>query len=51
MTFSFGIFARPLSLAWDDVRKGPSAEAVREHLHRLVNFGQNEDTTHEGADQ
>jgi len=38
MTISFGIYARPSSTAWADVRKGPPAEAVREHLGRLVAF-------------
>jgi hypothetical protein len=40
MNTSFGIYARPSSAAWNDIRKGPSVEAVREHLHRIVNFGQ-----------
>ena len=40
MNTSFGIYARPSSTAWNDIRKGPSFEAVREHLHRIVNFGQ-----------
>jgi hypothetical protein len=40
MNASFGIYARPSSAAWSDIRKGPSFEAVREHLHRIVNFRQ-----------
>lgn len=48
---SFGIFARPLSLTWEDVRKGPPAEAVREHLHRIVNFGHPEETAATLEDQ
>jgi hypothetical protein len=39
MNISFGIYAWPSSVAWDDIRKGPPLEAVREHLDRLVNFG------------
>jgi hypothetical protein len=36
---SFGIYAWPSSVAWNDIRRGPPLEAVREHLDRLVNFG------------
>jgi len=38
MNISFGIYARPSSLAWDEIRKGPPLAAVREHLERVVNF-------------
>ena len=38
MSISFGIYARPSSVAWDDIRKGPPLAAVREHLDRVVNF-------------
>jgi hypothetical protein len=38
MTTSFGIYAWPSSTTWADIRKGPPAEAVREHLNRLVAF-------------
>lgn len=38
MNISFGINAWPVSVAWDDVRKGPPLAAVREHLDRVVNF-------------
>jgi len=41
MLVSFGIYARPSSLAWDDIRKGPPLEAVREHLKRVITFDQN----------
>ena len=41
MNLSFGINYEPSSLLWDDIRKGPSLEAVREHLDRVVNFGRN----------
>ena len=39
MNLSFGINYEPSSLLWDDIRKGPSLDAVREHLDRVVNFG------------
>jgi hypothetical protein len=51
MKISFGIYARPVSLAWDDIRKGPPAEAVREHLYRVVNFGHYQETTRGAEDQ
>lgn len=38
MTGSFGIHSRPTSTNWEDVRKGPSLEAVREHLMRIANY-------------
>ena len=38
MSISFGIYACPSSVAWDDIRKGPPLAAVREHLDRVVNF-------------
>jgi len=38
MNVTFGIFARPASTNWNDIRKGPPVEAVREHLNRLANF-------------
>ena len=40
MNNSFGIYASPSSIAWNDIRKGPPLEAVREHLHRVFNFAQ-----------
>ncbi len=39
MTISFGIYARPSSTLWNDVRKGPPLDAVREHIDRVANFG------------
>ena len=39
MSISFGIYARPSSALWSDVRKGPPLEAVHEHLDRVVIFG------------
>jgi hypothetical protein len=39
MNIPFGVHHKPSSLAWEDVRKGPSLEAVREHLDRVINFG------------
>ena len=38
MNISFGIYARPSSTLWKDIRKGPPLDAVREHLDRVVNF-------------
>jgi hypothetical protein len=38
MNTSFGTYSRPSSLKWDDIRKGPSLETVREHIDRIVNF-------------
>ena len=38
MNISFGIYATPPSTLWQDVRKGPPLDAVREHLDRVVNF-------------
>jgi hypothetical protein len=38
MNLSFGINYRPRSFTWHEIRKGPSLEAVREHLDRVVNF-------------
>ena len=39
MNISFGIYAKPSSTLWDDVRKGPSLDEVREHIDRVINFG------------
>lgn len=39
MGISFGIYARPSSNLWDDVRKGPPLDAVREHIDRVANYG------------
>ena len=38
MSISFGMYSKPSSTVWEDIRKGPSLEAVREHLERVVNF-------------
>jgi hypothetical protein len=38
MNISFGIYATPSSTSWEDIRKGPPLDAVREHLDRVVNF-------------
>ncbi len=38
MSISFGIYASPSSTLWEDIRKGPPLDAVREHLDRVVNF-------------
>ena len=38
MNISFGTYSRPSSLKWDDIRKGPTLETVREHIDRVVNF-------------
>ena len=38
MNISFGIYARPSSTLWKDIRKGPPLDVVREHLDRVVNF-------------
>jgi hypothetical protein len=40
MTISFGIHARPSAITWNEICKGPPAEAVREHLARVVAFRQ-----------
>ena len=39
MHIPFGVNHQPSSLAWDDIRKGPPLEAVREHLDRVMDFG------------
>jgi hypothetical protein len=39
MNRSFGIDWQSPSRVWEDIRKGPPLEAVREHLDRVVNFG------------
>jgi hypothetical protein len=39
MNISFGIYAKPSSTKWSDIRKGPPLDAVREHIDRVVNFG------------
>jgi hypothetical protein len=38
MNISFGTYSRPSSFKWEDIRKGPSLETVREHIDRVVNF-------------
>lgn len=38
MNTSFGIHSRSTSTRWVDIRRGPSAEAVRSHLLRIANF-------------
>lgn len=38
MTISFGIETQPRSAKWDDVRKGPSGEAVLQHLRKVVHY-------------
>jgi hypothetical protein len=38
MNISFGTYSRPSSFKWDDIRKGPTLETVREHIDRVVNF-------------
>ena len=38
MSATFGINARPSSMKWDDVRKGPPAEAVLQHLRKVVYY-------------
>jgi hypothetical protein len=38
MNLSFGIYAIPSSTSWEDIRKGPALDVVREHLDRVVNF-------------
>jgi hypothetical protein len=48
MNVSFGIDYQPKSLAWHEIRKGPSLEAVREHLDRVVNFARFSQFDHVG---
>lgn len=38
MDASFGIKAKPASLRWDDVRKGPPRRAVMEHLDLVARY-------------
>ena len=38
MNLFFGIYAIPSSTSWEDIRKGPPLDVVREHLDRVVNF-------------
>jgi hypothetical protein len=38
MSATFGINARPGSMKWDDVRQGPPAEAVLQHLRKVVYY-------------
>lgn len=38
MHASFGINARPASMRWEDLRKGPPLHAVLEHLDRVVRY-------------
>lgn len=38
MRISFGMYARPNSTRWSDIRRGPSLDAVREHINRVANF-------------
>ena len=39
MNIPFGINYKPTSRTWEDIRKGPSLDAVREHLDRVINSG------------
>jgi hypothetical protein len=39
MNIPFGVHYQPFSLAWENIRKGPSLAAVREHLDRVDSFG------------
>ena len=38
MSASFGIETYPRSLRWDDIRNGPPAEAVLQHLRKVVHY-------------
>ncbi len=38
MSATFGINARPSSMKWDDVRKRPPADAVLQHLRKVVYY-------------
>jgi hypothetical protein len=38
MSATFGINTHPRSTKWDDVRKGPPAEAVLQHLRKVVYY-------------
>ena len=35
---SFGLIFEPSSTKWSDVRKGPSLDAVREHISRVTTY-------------
>jgi hypothetical protein len=38
MSATFGIDTHPRSTKWDDVRKGPPADAVLQHLRKVVYY-------------
>jgi hypothetical protein len=38
MCATFGIATYPRSTKWDDIRKGPPADAVLQHLRKLVYY-------------
>jgi hypothetical protein len=38
MSATFGIDTHPRSMKWDDVRKGPPADAVLQHLRKVVYY-------------